>query len=111
MATLEHLISTVEATLEDYAQIQYSSGEISRHTVFDRSRGRFLIMLEGWEGETRVHGCLIDVQIKGDKLWIERDGTENGVALDFERQGVPKSQIVLAFYSPAHRLLTDYPAA
>ena len=111
MATLEHLISTVEATFEDYSQIQYSSGEISRRTVFDRSRGRFLIMLEGWEGETRVHGCLIDVQIKGDKLWIERDGTENGVALDFERQGVPKSQIVLAFYSPAHRLLTDYPAA
>ena len=111
MATLEHFISIVEATLEDYAQIQYSSGNIERHTVFDRSKGRFLIMLEGWEGETRIHGCLIDVQIKGDKLWIERDGTENGVALDFERQGVPKSQIVLAFYSPAHRLLTDYPAA
>ena len=73
MATLEHLISTVEATLEDYAQIQYSSGEISRRTVFDRSRGRFLIMLEGWEGETRVHGCLIDVQIKkkssGSSAW------------------------------------------
>ena len=111
MATLEHFISIVEATLEDYAQIQYSSGNIERHTVFDRSKGRFLIMLEGWEGETRIHGFLIDVQIKGDKLWIERDGTENGVALDFERQGVPKSQIVLAFYSPAHRLLTDYPAA
>ena len=68
-------------------------------------------MLEGWEGETRVHGCLIDVQIKDSKLFIERDGTETGVALDFERLGVPKSQIVLAFYSPEHRLLTDYPVA
>ena len=111
MATLEHFISIVEATLEDYAQIQYSSGKVERRTVFDRPKGRFLLMLEGWEGETRVHGCLIDVQIKDSKLFIERDGTETGVALDFERLGVPKSQIVLAFYSPEHRLLTDYPVA
>jgi XisI protein len=108
MVSRQRLIEVIEQVLEDYASIQYSHGEVSRKTAFDRTRGRFLLMIDGWENERRVHGCLIDIQIKNDKAWIERDGTEDGVALEFERLGVPKDQIVLAFYLPEVRQESDY---
>ena len=54
-------------------------------------------MLVGWEGIRRVHGCLIHVDIIDRKIWIQRDGTERGVARDLIDAGVPREQIVLAF--------------
>ena len=46
-----------------------------------------------------VHGSLVHLDIKGGKVWIQRDGTEHGVAQLLEA-GVPKDHIVLAFRSP-----------
>ena len=34
----------------------------------------------GWRGERRVYGCVIHIDIKEDKIWIQRDGTEVGIA-------------------------------
>ena len=98
MVAREKLIEIVKSVLNDYANIRYTYGQVDRQTVFDRNKRRFLLMIDGWDNGKRVHGCLIDVQIKNDKLWIERDGTEDGIGLEFERLGVPKSQIVLAWY-------------
>jgi XisI protein len=94
----EKLIEIVESVLDDYARIKYVYDQVERQTVFDRNKGRFLLMIDGWDNDKRVHGCLIDVQIKNNKLWIERDGTEEGVGVEFERLGVPTSQMVLAWY-------------
>ena len=44
-----------------------------------------------------MHGCLIHVDIIDGKIWIQRDGTERGVAQDLIDAGVPRDQIVLAF--------------
>ena len=60
-------------------------------------------MLVGRDGVRRVHGCLVHIDIKGDKLWIQRDGTEHGVARELLEAGVPKDHIVLAFRSPELR--------
>src|SRR4051812_22689177 len=49
--------------------------------------------------------------IKGDKLWIQRDGTEHGVARELLEAGVPKNHIVLAFRSPELRRSTDFAVA
>jgi hypothetical protein len=50
-----------------------------------------------------VHVDLID-----GKFWIQRDGTERGIAQELLDTGVPKDRIVLAFRSPAKRQLTDF---
>ncbi len=41
-------------------------------------------------------------------MWIEKDNTEDGVALEVVQAGVPKSHIVLAFRSPEVRKLTEF---
>jgi hypothetical protein len=68
-------------------------------------------MLVGWENDKRVHGCLVHMDIIDGKIWIQRDGTEDGMALDLVRAGIPKQEIVLAFHPPHRRPYTEYAAA
>lgn len=44
-------------------------------------------------GLTQIEGCIIYVEIKDGKIWIERDGTEIGVANELVEAGVPKQEI------------------
>ncbi|NER33043.1 MAG: XisI protein [Oscillatoria sp. SIO1A7] len=46
----------------------------------------------------------------GDKIWIQRDGTEDGMATELAAAGIPKEQIVLAFHPPELRQYTEYAA-
>ena len=98
----------IESILREYARIPYAHGDIQIQTVFDREQDHYLLMLVGWDGIRREHGCLVQVDIIGGKFWIQRDGTERGIAQELLDAGVPKDRIVLAFLSPAKRQLTDF---
>lgn len=76
--------------------------------LFDTERDRYQVINIGWQELTRVFGCLIHVEIKDGKIWIERDGTEIGVANELVEAGVPKQDIVLAFKAPYKRKFTDF---
>jgi hypothetical protein len=111
MDNLERYRQVIEKIICDYASIPYSHGNIERETVFDRSRDHYLLMIHGWEGIRRTHGCVIHMDIIDGKIWIQRDGTEDGVALELEAADIPKDQIVLAFKSPRMRPHTGYAVA
>jgi len=42
------------------------------------------------------------------KIWIQQDGTNKPIALELERSGVPKDDIVLGFHSAENRTYTGY---
>ena len=65
-------------------------------------------MLVGWDNGRRVHGTTIHIDIIDDKIWIQYDGTESGVALDLVEAGVPRESIVLAFRPPEIRPHTGF---
>jgi hypothetical protein len=65
-------------------------------------------MIAGREGVRRVHGCLVHIDIIGNKIWIQRDGTEDGVVAELLKAGVPKDHIVLGFRSPEMRKHTEF---
>jgi hypothetical protein len=76
--------------------------------IFDIERDHYQVIHLGWEEQRRVYGCIIHVDIKDGKIWIQRDGTEVGVANELVNAGVPKKDIVLAFQSPYKRKFTEY---
>lgn len=78
------------------------------HLIFDTGRDRYQLLHIGWEDLSRVFGCIIYVEIKDGKIWIERDGTEIGVANELVEAGVPKQDIVLAFKAPYRRKFTEF---
>ena len=108
MDKLENYRNVIEGILAEYAAIPFAYGEIDSEAVFDRGKDRYLLMTVGWENERRVHSCLVHVDIVDGKFWIQRDGTEDGIATELENAGVSKGDIVLAFHEPELRKFTEY---
>ena len=109
MEKLEKYRSVVRDVLTKIANIPYSNRAIVHEAVFDATNDRYIVMSVGWQEPTsRLHFCLIHIDIIKGKIWIQRDGTEDGVAEAFGKAGIPKSDIVLAFHSESVRPHTGY---
>ena len=111
MDRVEKYRDLLEKIITEYAAIPYAYGEIERRAVFDRKNDTYLLLINGWKNHRRIHGMIIHADIINGKIWIQRDGTEEGIATDLEAAGVPKSDIVLAWYDARTRQYTKYAAA
>ncbi len=65
-------------------------------------------MRQGWRGNKRDFGCILHLEIKRGKIWIQHDGTEEGIANRLVEMGVPKQDIILAFHEPLVRSSTEF---
>ncbi len=74
---LESDRAIIERVLTEYSKYPYSYGQIERQLVFDRERDHYLLLSVGWD-KSRVHGCVIHIDLIDGKCWIQRDGTETG---------------------------------
>lgn len=108
MDRLKQYRQIIQRILTTYAQTKPSYGEIVRQTIFDSERDHYQVVNTGWEKDCRVYGCLIHIDIQDDKIWIQYDGTEGGVAHELVEAGIPKQDIVLAYQSPYLRQLTEF---
>jgi hypothetical protein len=54
---------------------------------------------------------LVHITIQNGLIWIQRDGTEYGIANDLVAIGIPRERIVLGFYSRQTRQYTDFASA
>jgi hypothetical protein len=98
MDNLNQYRTLIQELLTAQTQHPYAYDNIQFETVFDTQADRYLLMILGRDYENRrVHGCLIHVDIIDNQLWIQRDGTEHGVATDLIEAGIPKESIVLGF--------------
>jgi hypothetical protein len=110
--TLNHWRRTIKKILTEVAAIPFPEVvTMTAKTVFDDAADIYLVVVEGWQGVRRLHGCLVHVEIKGDKIWVQLDGTEDGVVADLLAAGIPKDRIVLGFKSPQSRALTHFAVA
>jgi hypothetical protein len=111
MDTLDTYRQIIQNVLSDYVRLQYAYGEIHNETIFDREADRYMVVSVGWQKVKRIHGCLIHIDIINGKVWIQRDGTEHGIANELVAAGIPKDQIVLGFYTPEVRQHTEFAVA
>ena len=111
MDTLDTYREIIEKLLLEYTKIPYAYGDIQTETVFDRRNDRYLLMNVGWDSGKRVHGSLVHVDIINGKVWIQRDGTEHGIAKELVKAGIPKDHIVLGFRPAEVRQYTEYAVA
>ena len=111
MAAVKEYADIVERVLEVYTRIPYAHGDLTCEAVFDRPRGRFVLITLGWDDDERVHHPLVHIDVVGGKCWIQADNTEHGVASDLEQAGIRKSDIVLGFQPRDLRQHTEYAVA
>lgn len=105
VANFQH---TIKQLLLQYAERAPSEGNIETRPVFDEERDTYILLGVGWDLTGRVYSVLLDLTIKNDKIWVEVDGTEEGITQDLLDAGIPKDNIVLGFYRPHRRSLTDF---
>ncbi|BAB75344.1 XisI protein [Anabaena sp. FACHB-709] len=100
----------IQRILSEYIELsnRRSNPDIETFLIVDESKAQYIWMNLGWQNGERVTGMTVYVRIRDGKFWIEEDWTEDGIATDLVRLGVPKEDIVLAFHEPSIRKYTDF---
>lgn len=108
MARIDNYRQYIKNIITEYSQYKPSYGDVELQIVFDEQRDHYHLMTVGWNKEHRIRGSILHIDIKDGKIWIQHDGTEEGIANRLINQGVPKEDIVLAFHSPFRRQFTGF---
>ena len=111
MDDLTFFRSLIIDKIREYAQYPPSVGEIATEVVIDETNDHYELVQSGWVGRRRVEGAVLHIDIRGGKIWIQHDGTEEGIADTFAAAGVPRDKIVLAFKPPEVRPYTGFAVA
>lgn len=113
MEKIEKLREAVKKSLLEWKEfitprVAPEDQKLEPKVVFDDENNSYLMLFSGWKGHQRVHSLLIHIEIIDNKIWIQEDNTEEGIATDLEKHGVAKSDIVLGFQPPSLRPFTEY---
>lgn len=113
MDKLAHYRQLIKTLLTDYAALlnKAATENLEVHTVFDENNDRYMVYRTGWWDTRRIHSATLYVRLHEGKIWIEEDGTEEGLATDLLAGGVPNEDIVLGFRHPELRPLTEFATA
>ena len=99
---IEQYRQYVIALVNQYASYKPRYGEVELEAITDREHNHYEVITVGWEGDEQVHGCILHIDLKDGKLWVQHDGTDAGIADLLVEMGVPKEDIVLGF-QPLHK--------
>ncbi|MFN6466240.1 MAG: XisI protein [Nostoc sp. DedVER02] len=108
MEKLEQYRAYIQQLLAEYASRGSSKSEIEKQIIFDPINDRYQLVYVGWKSRRRQYGCVLHLDIKDGKIWIQNDGTEIGIANDLVKLGIPKEDIILAFHEPLVRQYTGF---
>ena len=108
MAKLDNYRQYIKQLLKSYSQYSQSDCQVEAQTIFDSENDHYQLVYVGWKNQRRVYGCVLHLDIKNEKIWIQHNGTEANIADELVALGVVKQDIVLGFHSPYKRQFTDF---
>ncbi|MFQ6041099.1 MAG: XisI protein [Candidatus Poribacteria bacterium] len=111
MDNLNRYRKIIQELIETYAQYKPARGDVQIEVIFDEFNDHYELVYAGWNGPYRIHGSVIHIDIRNGKIWIQHDGTEDGIAEELVKAGIPHGRIVLAFKPPEIRPYTNFAVA
>jgi hypothetical protein len=111
MVSIDNYRDIVQQILTEYSTHQPAYGDVEMELIFDYQRDRYQLVCTGWNQKRRIYGSLIHIDLKGDKICIQSDGTEVGIATLLVDKGIPKQNILLAYQAPNLRQFTEFAVA
>jgi hypothetical protein len=106
---LETYRQLIRESLTARAKLRSPNDPVSSETVFDREGDHYQLVHLGWKNSsTRIYGCAVHVDIIEGKIWVQHDGTEDAIADELVKKGVPKQDIVLGYHAPYVRQYTEF---
>lgn len=113
MGKLIHYRQIIKQLLTSFADLANRTPQEGAETlcVYDDARDCYVLLNTGWCGGHRLRGNTLFVRVKDGKIWIEEDWTEDGIANELLRAGIPREDIVLGFHAPTARPRTEFAVA
>jgi XisI protein len=103
------ILSVIEDYIAEFTK-QTSLNDVQFEPIIDNENQRFQLLTVGWHNSQRIHSLIFHMDIINDKIWIQNDNLEYSVAERLVDRGISKKDIVLAYFSPSHRVFTEYAA-
>ena len=85
----------IQKFLTKKSQGNFLGGDVESETIFDLEKDRYLLIDLGWNKNRRIYNCVIHLEIREDKVWIQRNQTDRPIADDLMAMGIAKEDIVL----------------
>jgi XisI protein len=111
MDHLNHYRQIIRKILKPYTEIIYANVDVRNRAAFDSENDQYLIISEGWDSQHHLHSVLIHIEIINAKVWVQYDGTEDGITSELLAAGISKEDIVLGFHEPEVRQYTGFAVA
>ena len=78
--------------------------------IFDDAGNHYQVLYTGWREYNQTFSIIFHFDIIEGKIWVLQNNSDYDIIGDIENAGVPKTDIVLAFYAPIMRPFTEYAA-
>jgi hypothetical protein len=98
----------IKSLITDYVNEVSIKDDVERQMIFDAEHDHYQLVNVGWQNSHRIYGCVLHLDIKNNKIWLQYNGTEIDFADELIKQGVPKQDVVIGFHSPFMRQFTEY---
>lgn len=108
MATIKNYKNNIQEIIRRYANERPLPKNIESQLIFDTERDHYQLVNVGWDNDKWIYGCVLHLDIKNGKVWIQYNGTEVEIADELVKTGVPPEDIVIGFHSPYKRKFTKY---
>lgn len=108
MDKLENYREILQKLLHDYAQLGSADEAVETQVIADAVRDHYQLVQVGWQNDWRIYGCILHLDIKDGKIWLQHNGTEDDIPAELVKMGIPKADIVVGFHSPSKRQFTEY---
>ncbi|BAS55111.1 MULTISPECIES: XisI protein [Leptolyngbya] len=110
MEKLEQYRQAIRSLLKEYATNE-NQDDLETQVIFDQEHDHYQLVSLGWQGQRRFYSCLMHLDIKGGKIWIQRNQTDRLIAQELVEMGVPREDIVLGLQPAYARPDTGYGVA
>lgn len=112
MEKLVNYRNWIKSLLSNYVQEgRTDRSDIEDQLIFDTDHDHYQVLSVGWEKGQRVFFCVLHLDIKNDKIWLQENSTDYDIAEDLMALGVPASDIVIGFIPLDARALSEYAVA
>ena len=87
-----------------------SNDEVEVQLIFDTERDRYQWMNVDWQQLNRIYRCIVHLDIKDGKIWLQQNLTDRNPGDELLEMGVPREDIVLGLQPPFKRQYSEYGA-
>lgn len=98
----------VQNLLSELAVYGGTDAEVESQLIFDTDRNHYQLAHVGWRNEHRIYGCVVHLDIKDGKVWVQHNGTEFDISIRLSEMGIPKQNIVNGFHTSYMRQFTEF---